>query len=226
MITIVLVESEHSGNIGAIARVMANFGLQKLVLINPKCEHRCEEAFKRAKHAKSILQKAKISDFSILDKFDYIIGTSAIIGTDYNIPRSPITPEQLGAKIKNRKGKFALLFGREGSGLSNKEIQKCDFIVKIPSSLKYQTLNISHAAAIIFYALFKEKGFLSIPAISSKEKEVILNKIDTILDRMEFTTPQKKVTQKRTWKRIIGKSMLTKREAYVILGFLRKLEKK
>ena len=118
------------------------------------------------------------------------------------------------------------MFGREGSGLSNEEILQCDFIVKIPSSKKYPTLNISHAAAIIFYALFKEKSFPSIPAISSKEKEVIMNKIDVILDRMKFTTPQKKVTQKRTWKRIIGKSILTKREAFVVLGFLRKLEKK
>lgn len=225
MESIVLIEPEHSGNVGAIARVMANFSLDKLVLVNPKCEHLNDDALGRAKHARNILKKARICDFSFLDEFDYIIGTSAIIGTDYNIPRCPITPEELALKLKKRKGNFALLFGREGSGLSNDEIKKCDFIVKIPSSKEYGTLNISHAAAIIFYALFKEKGFPDIPSVSKKEKEIILKKIDKILDKMEFTTPQKKVTQKRSWKRIIGKAMLTKREAFVVLGFLRKLEK-
>lgn len=225
MITIILVEPEHSGNIGAIARVMANFNFDRLVLINPKCNHLDEEALGRAKHARAILRKAKVLDFSCLEDFDYVIGTSAIMGTDYNIPRCPLTPEELSLKLKNRKGKFALVFGREGSGLSNEEIKKCDFMVKIPSSAEYPTLNISHAAAIILYALFIEKSFPNIPAITKKEKLIIMQKIDRILEKMDFTTPQKKVTQKTTWKKIIGKAMLTKREAFVVLGFLRKLEK-
>jgi TrmH family RNA methyltransferase len=225
MITVILVEPEHSGNIGAIARVMANFDLKNLVLINPKCNHLDEEAQGRSKHARDVLKKAKVMDFSCLNDYDYVIGTSAIIGTDYNIPRCPLTPEELSLKLKDRKGKFALVFGREGSGLSNEEISKCDFMVKIPSSSEYPTLNISHAAAIIFYALFKEKGFSHIPAVSDTEKEIILGKIDNLLKGMDFTTPQKKVTQKITWKKIIGKAMLTKREAFVVLGFLRKLEK-
>jgi tRNA/rRNA methyltransferase len=226
MITVILVEPEHSGNVGAIARVMANFNLKNLVLINPKCNHLDEEAQGRSKHARDVLKKAKIMDFSCLKDFDYVIGTSAIIGTDYNIPRCPLTPEELALKLKDRKSTFALVFGREGSGLSNEEISKCDFMVKIPSSTDYPTLNISHAAAIIFYALFKEKSFSHIPAISHQEKEIILGKIDNLLKDMDFTTPQKKVTQKITWKKILGKAMLTKREAFVVLGFLRKLEKK
>jgi TrmH family RNA methyltransferase len=222
MISIILVEPENSGNVGAVARVMANFGFKDLFLVNPKCQHLNDEARCRAKHAQRILENAKISKLNEL-KFDYLIGTSAVIGSDYNIPRSPITPEELARKVK-RKANIALLFGREGSGLSNKEILKCDFIVKIPSSKKYGTLNVSHAAAIVLYSLFKDRGF-GIPAATKKEKDVILEKLDEILDKLEFTTTQKKETQKRTWKRIIGKAMLTKREAFAVLGFLTKLRK-
>lgn len=228
MLTVVLIEPEIQGNIGAIARVMANFGLNDLVIINPKCEIG-NEAIARAKHAKSLLKKAKIKDFSYLKKFDYLIATTAVIGTDYNIPRSPLSPEQLAEKLKSR-GKIAILFGREGTGLRNKEILKCDFVVTIPSYKKYRTLNISHAASIIFYELFKkskkQKSTSHIVFASKIEKDIILKKINEILDKLPFATKDKKQTQKIVWKRIIGKSFLTKREAFAVLGFLRKLGKK
>ena len=44
------------------------------------------------------------------------------------------------------------------------------------------------------------------------------------LDAMEFATPEKKQTQKIVWKKMIGKSMLTKREAFALFGFFRKLK--
>src|SRR3989338_7998726 len=99
MITVVLIEPENDGNVGAVARVMANFDFEELVLINPKCNHLSDEALSRSKHAKLILEKARIEDYSFLRSFDYLIGTSAITGTDYNVPRSPLTPEQLAKKI-------------------------------------------------------------------------------------------------------------------------------
>ncbi len=226
MIAVVLIEPKTSGNIGAVARVMLNFNLKNLILVNPKCNHLNPEAIRRAKHAKSILKNSEIVDFSYLKKFDYLIGTTAKLGRDYNIPRSPLLPEHLAEKIKGKKEKVAILFGREDSGLTNKEILACDFIINIPAS-KYSTLNLSHAAAIIFYELFKEQGkkelAKKIPSITKKEKEIILKLINAKLNKMPFATNQKRETQRRLWKRIIGKAMLTKREAFALLGFLRKI---
>ncbi len=226
MIYVILIEPKTPGNVGAIARVMLNFDLKNLILVNPKCDHLSPEAIRRAKHAKPILKNAKIVGFSYLKKFDYLIGTTSKLGRDYNIPRSPLLPEQIAEKITGRKEKIAILFGREDSGLTNKEILACDFIINIPTS-KYSALNISHAAAIIFYELFKEKGKKElakrIPPITKKEKEIILKLINEKLKLMPFETEQKRETQRRLWKRIIGKAMLTKREAFALLGFLRKL---
>ena len=156
MLSIVLIEPSTPGNIGFIARAMKNFGLKDLILINPKCELK-KEAIWYAKHAKDIIKKSKTKPFSYLKKFDYLIGTTAIIGSDYNIPRSPLTPKQLASelsKINLKKTNIALIFGREGSGLNNKEIQMCDFIVTIPTSKKYPTMNISHSASISVFATF------------------------------------------------------------------------
>src|SRR3989338_2234783 len=114
MTSIILVEPETEGNIGAVARVMKNFDFEELILINPKANHLGREALDRATHAKDILKKAKVKDFSYLKKFDYLIGTTAMLGSDYNIPRSPLTQEQLAEKVSKVKGKIGILIGREG----------------------------------------------------------------------------------------------------------------
>ena len=72
MITIILMEPEKSGNVGAVARAMTNFGFEKLVIINPKCKPLDDEAMRRAKHAQQILKKAKIAKKDILKKFDVV----------------------------------------------------------------------------------------------------------------------------------------------------------
>lgn len=227
MINVVCLEIENPGNLGAIARVMKNFGLKNLILINPKCKKNDLEAVHRAKHAKHVLKRAKIVGMDSLKNFDYIIGTTSKLGTDYNIPRTPITPEELGKRIVSIKSKkIAILLGKESSGLTNKEILMCDFIVTIPADKEYPALNISHALAIILYEIFnkinKEK-ITDFEMASKKEKEVILKLINKIINKMEFATQEKKETQKKVWKRIVGKAMLTKREAFALLGFLKKL---
>jgi tRNA/rRNA methyltransferase len=230
MISVVFVGAETAGNVGSIARVMKNFGVKELVLVEPQCDHLSKEAMDRASHAKDVLEKAMVCDFSALKRFDYLVGTTAKLGSDYNIPRIPMTPAELAFKLKevSSKAKIALVFGRESSGLLNEEIMKCDFTVTIPASKAYPTLNVSHSVAVVLYEIFKEELGADMKEkyapMSGREKEVALEKIDNILNRLHFATPEKRETQKRLWKRMIGKSMLTRREAFALIGFLRKLE--
>jgi len=224
MIKIALMEAETPGNIGAICRVMKNFGLTNLILINPQCEYDCNEAIARSKHAKDVLKKAKILK-SLSDlKADYIIGTTAIKGNDYNIPRLSLTPEQLAEKIKSQKKNFTILFGREGNGLFNEEIRQCDLIVSIPSDKKYPTLNLSHSVGIICYELFKTEPLEVVPLASAKDKEILFKHLDQQINQMPFTTPEKKETQHFVWRKILNKSMLTKREIFALFGFFKKLK--
>jgi len=102
-LTLVLVETSNPGNLGAVARVMANFNLSKLVLVNPKCSPKDIDALVRSKHAYQILKKAKIVKNLDDVRADYLIATTAQLGTDYNIPRSPLSPELLTEKIKNKR---------------------------------------------------------------------------------------------------------------------------
>ncbi len=230
MITIVLFRPEVAGNVGAIARAMSNFGFESLAIVSPKCDVHSKEALDRAKHAKKILLNAKITDEKIISSFDYCIGTTGILGTDYNIPRSPIKPKDIAKKIaKLKKTNIALVFGPEGQGLTNQEILDCDFIVTIPTNPKQPIMNLSHAVSVILYELYSAstspKQGDAIAPVSKTEKEHLLKLINKIISKESFNTPTEKETQRRIWKRIIGKSFLTKREAFALFGFFRRFEK-
>lgn len=234
MLSVILVETEHAQNLGAVCRVMANFGIKELILINPKCEKEDIEAIKRAKHsAATILKNAKVSDFDVLKTFDYLVGTTARTGTQFNIPRSPLTPEEFATicvsnnLIKDQKVRVGLVFGREGHGLFTKELKICDYIATIPTHHGSGTMNLSHAVAIIAYEITKKLGTEGIEQKFQKatamEKKVIMQLLEDVLAKKRFKSEGKRETQRVVWKRLLGKAVLTKREAYALIGFLRKI---
>lgn len=219
MISIVLVKPRLSGNVGAIARVMKNFSVKELILIEPHCNPKSQTAKNRAKWANDVLDKAKIRTWKNLDKFDTIIATSGKIGNDYNIMRTPIRPDEARNKVK---GKTAILFGPEDRGLLNEELAKADFLVTIPSNPKYPILNLSHSVAVMLYALNDIEPDKTSYA-SGVEKKIIEREFSKVLKKLEFPTPDKKETQKKVWRRVIGRSNLTKREAFSVVGFYKRL---
>ncbi len=229
MITVVLIGPEHPGNVGAIVRSMKNFEFDKLVIVNPTCDPLCTEAKNRAKHANDVLESATITtDMSILDKFDYRIGTTGLLGSDYNLPRTPFVPKTLAEKldqIDQSDVDIAIVFGRESSGLSNEEIELMDYVVTIPTG-KYHALNLSHAVTVILYELFQHRNQNKMSEkfkpIRRVEIDVLTNLMEEVLSNQDYLNEQKIHTQKLVWKHILTKSMLTKRESFALMGFFRK----
>lgn len=236
MITFVMMEPQTPGNVGAIARVLKNFGFSQLVFINPKCDVKGKEAIDRAKHAADVLNNAVIAKSSILQTFHTVIATTSKIGSDYNIPRTPLTPEQLckvlpaGSFHPKKPPHIAILLGREGDGLKNAEILAAGMVVVIPSVHAYPALNVSHAAGILAYELSKSAPANKIqdhilPA-SAEEQRQMLKMMNQVINSVHFSTKEKKETQQKVWKRIFGKSFLSRREAFAVMGLLRKLLRK
>ena len=110
-IYIVFVECETPGNIGFLARTMANFGLKNLVLINPP--KLTNEAYYQATHGKYIVENAKIypslDDFYQSQRIDFKVASTGMAGGSYNLSRIPIRPEELGKSL-NVSNKIAILF--------------------------------------------------------------------------------------------------------------------
>ncbi|BAW30810.1 MAG TPA: TrmJ/YjtD family RNA methyltransferase [Methanothermobacter sp.] len=227
-ISVVFVEPETPGNIGFIARTMKNFGLKKLILINP-CELD-EEAYLYAMHATDILENSitfkSLND--MLDKLpvDFLVGTTGIPGGSYKLERLPLRPEQF-AKALNTNAKIAILFGREGNGLTNKEISKCDIIVSIPTSQEYPIMNVSHAAAIIFYEIFKKREYKpkGIEEASGLEKKLLISDMKDVISSLDLPDHKKKVAM-RAFRNLIGRAFITGREAHTLKGILRRIKKR
>ena len=228
-IYIVFVECETPGNIGFLARTMANFGLKNLVLINPPTL--TNEAYYQATHGKYIVENAKIypslDEFYQSQRIDFKVASTGVAGGSYNLSRIPLRPEELGEAM-NVSNKIAILFGREGDGLSNKEIEDCDICVSIPTDPTYPIMNISHAAAIIFYELFKNKHEFSVEGLNEStplEKEYLKKDMDDLIDFLDIPEHKKK-NGKKTFNNIISRSFITGREVHTLKGILRRIKNK
>lgn len=219
MLKVVLVEPKYDGNVGAVARAMKNFSLSELVLVNP-CKLG-KEAYKRAMHASELLDKAKtVEKFDeALKGIDCIIGTTGVANlTQRKVLRTALTPKELAAKLSAIKGRIALVFGREDFGLLNEELKKCDLLVTIPCSKKYPIMNLSHAASIIFYELFK-KGLKRAALASKFEREKLFDKFSELLDEINYPKHRKENT-KLMFRRIMGRAAISRLEFYTLMGIL------
>lgn len=224
-LTVILVEPENEENLGAIARVMKNFDCAELVLVNPKCDPLSGRALMLAANAKDVLRKAKRKTLACLKGYNTVIGTTALLGKPTNVRRAPLTPRQLAEKLRGKSGKAAILIGRESSGLSNEELKKCDILVTIPSSESYPTLNISHALAIMLYELTvsgANRVTERVTYATDREKGILFDNLDTLLDSLPFQSIAKRENQGHIWRRVLGKAMLTKKEAFGLIDFFKK----
>ena len=221
MYTVVFIEPESSGNIGALARVMKNFGLKDLVLVNPQCTID-REAKTRAKHAFDVIEKARtVKEFGKIGDFDLVIGTTGKIVKSYDEVRHSITPRELAKQMKN--GRIALVFGREGIGLKNDELAKCDIVVHIATDHRYPVMNVSHAAAIVLYELFSAGKTIGKGA-SSREKEILFEHFEEILNGLEEIRDKKKMA--KVFRNIINRSSIEGKEAHTLAGALGEIKKK
>jgi len=230
-ISVVLVRPAIPGNIGAVARTMANFGFANLLIVDSKCKID-EEARNRAKHAQKILDNIifEKSLKSVLSRFGTSVATTGVLGSDYNIVRAPLLIEDASKKIRSIKGKVALVFGAEDTGLSNEELQLCDFTATIPSSKSYPVLNLSHAVSVFLYELSKKNNSVpmrnAFPLVEGGEKKALEDAMNSAIESVKYRTVFEKRTQKLVWKRILGKATPTKREAFAMIGLLKKLAQK
>jgi tRNA (cytidine32/uridine32-2'-O)-methyltransferase len=163
-ISFVLVNPRSPGNVGSAARAMKNFGFRSLCLVDPRL-HKARDAEKggsffetesrkMAWNAADLLEKAKV--FGSLE--EAIGNCGLILGTAPSPPEmfTTISPEEGALMAATSKDKTAILFGTESSGLTQKELSKCNAVVKIPTHKDYADLNLSQSLVLIAYLIFKE----------------------------------------------------------------------
>jgi TrmH family RNA methyltransferase len=224
---VVLVEPMYEGNVGSVARAMKNFGFHDLVLVNP-CPIE-DFGLAMASHARDVLSRAR----KVAALPEALEGVNLVVGTTgkrleeqqrhlrLHLRAPCLTPAKLAEKLNGKEGEVALLLGREDCGLCSEELATCDMIVSIPTNQEYPIMNLSHAAAILFYELSQvENGSLD---LASRETLLLLRERSKDL-LQEVSYPEHKVDfTVLMLRRIFGRAELTEREARTLLGVIKNL---
>ena len=226
-IRVILVEPEKPGNLGAIARSMKNFDFEDLWIVNPKTSINAEaRAF--AMRGLEILNSAKIVGTlsEALEEVDVVAGTSSVTArSSSNLSRVAITADQFAEKIAHSRGIVGIVFGRESSGLNNREVEACDFMMTIPASHSYNVLNIATAASIIFYEIFLSRATRNLELASRMSKRRLLLEFGRIVRNCGVQSHKRRLVL-RAFRNVISRSFLSKREASLLLGAFRKAASK
>ena len=167
-IRIVLVNTSHPGNVGAVARAMKNMGLSKLYLVAPK-QFPDEQATWRAVSAADILENAVVTDTleEAVGGCQFVVGTSA---RGRRIPCPLLDPRRCAEHMneESERGEVAVLFGREDRGLTNDELKVCNLHLNIPTSADYSSLNLAMAVQIVCYEL---RMLMDAPSLPERNDE-------------------------------------------------------
>ncbi|KAB7628394.1 RNA methyltransferase [Alkalilimnicola sp. S0819] len=152
-VRIVLIGTTHPGNIGSAARAMKTMGVQDLQLVAPE-RFPAPEATANAAHAADVLEAAGVHEE--LDQA--LAGAGLVVGLTARSRRlgAPSLEARPCAERLMREATrhpVALLFGREHSGLSNAELDRCHYVVHIPANPDYPVMNLAAAVQVMCYEL-------------------------------------------------------------------------
>ena len=232
-IRVVLVETSHPGNIGAVARAMKNMGLSQLVLVNPK-EFPSQVASARASSACDILNKARV--VATLD--EALVGTKLVFGASARLrkvswPQLDVRETAQLALETTDEGEAALVFGREDSGLSNLEMDKCHYLSHIPSNPTYCSLNISAAVQVFAYECLMASNVRSVHVKNDRAKlanteqlEGFYEHLFQALQDIDFLDPDKNARFMRRMRRLYNRAQLDVKEIDILRGILSAAQRK
>lgn len=244
---IVLMETSHPGNIGAVARGMKNMGLRNLYLVNPG-KYPDPAAERRASGALDLLSEARVctSLDEALEDCVMVMGASA---RNRRLTWPVVDPEA-GVGIAREwidKGPVALLFGREDRGLSNEELQRCHYHVHIPANPDYSSLNLAMAVQILAYELRKvhlresekpQDAELTRPILSPQdagwdmdaatvqEVDGFLDHLEKTLIRIEFHDPDNPRQLMTRLRRLYQRAQLDRMEINILRGMLTNIQQR
>ncbi len=223
---VILVEPQIPGNVGAVARVLKNFGVKSLYLVRPH-SFLSKEALSRASKAEDILYRAKL--FSSLEDAitdcQYIVTTTA--RKRYKI--STLMPRKVAPLLSaiSQNNRIGLVFGPERSGLKNKELLLGHIFLTIPTDTSYSSLNLAQAVGIVLYELFLQTRYSvsqKIPKIAtSSQLNAMYAHLMEILNKIGFVKKEGEEHVLFVIKRIFNKIPLEEEDVRVIRGICRQI---
>lgn len=233
-INIVLVGTQHPGNIGSAARAMRTMGLTRLRLVAPESFPH-PEANVLAAGADDVLAAAAVHaslEPAIAD-CRLVLGCSA---RRRGVTLPTFVPDEAAQELlaAAARGPVALLFGAERSGLSNAELQRCHGAVQIPADPSFSSLNLAAAVQVLAWAL--RRAWLAEapppapeagrdPPATSAELEGFFAHLDRALAAIDFHKGRSPATVLHRLRRLFLRAAPDQRELRILRGVLADAER-
>ena len=224
-IAIVLVETSSPGNLGSVARVMKNMGLNRLVLVDCQTDL-TQEARQRARGAHDLLENAvRTSGLgSALESFHLSVATSSRTVSWFD--RS-LQPREMAGELKGLGPghQVAIVFGPERTGLTNEHLRYCQWQVRIPTATAFPSLNLAHAVAIVAYELSQglsaplPKGARDLAELG--QLEAFTQDLEGCLKEIQFLKKQNPREIMMTLRQMLARASLDDRDIRILRGILR-----
>lgn len=221
-VRIVLVEPESPGNVGASARAIKTMGFSQLVLVNPKCDPADTEAAALAHNATDVLEGAWI--VSSLE--EALADTVFSVGTTQRARRQgqpTYTPEEAAARMLEHRDAagLAIVFGRESSGLANRELELCSVLSTAPAATLLPALNLSQAVMLYVYALYRAglapgEGVYRWKPSSHAELEQFYKHLSDTFHRLEARPATTMESLVAKFRRVFGRIPLESRDVTLL----------
>ncbi|MGR8929675.1 MAG: RNA methyltransferase [Gammaproteobacteria bacterium] len=227
---VILVETSHPGNIGAVARAMKNMGMDRLRLVRPKFFPHAD-ATARASGADDVLKLAQVHGSlpEALADCHVVLGASA---RDRTISWPSVTARECAEKWVEGKTEqnIALVFGRENSGLKNHELDLCNYLLRIPCNPAYSSLNLAAAVQVVCYELFVTSGREYASSIGDRgeeplatvgQMEAFYQHLHQTMADIGFLHPERSQSIMRRLRRVFNRTQLDAKELDILRGILR-----
>lgn len=151
-LTVVLARPAFAGNVGAVARVMANFGVKRGYLVAPRCDINSVEARQYATGSSAVT----LATMNVVKSLrDSLISSNTVIAVTRRtgqMRKPSLSLSDVASRLAS--GNVTLVFGPEETGLSDDDVHACTDILTLNVSDEMQSLNLSHAVAVVLSRVF------------------------------------------------------------------------
>ncbi len=149
----VLVGPQFGGNVGAVARALANLGFERLDLVAPECDPLGPDARRMAVGAAGVLEAAGLH----ADLDAALEGARAVVGTSRRVGKARRPHFRLDELVPElprlaEGGGLAFVFGREYAGLTDAELDRCTHLVHLVACDAQPSYNLAQAVLLVAYA--------------------------------------------------------------------------
>lgn len=232
----VLVGTTHPGNIGASARAMKAMGFSDLQLVSPK-RFPSAEATARASGADDLLAHASV----VTSLAEAVTDCALVIGTtarDRHLEWPVLSPRDAAARVIEvlGDGPVAVVFGREQSGLSNAELDRCQHAIRIPTNPAFNSLNLAQAVQVCAYELRQAllgAGERDVagddvaldPLADAGELDRLHQHLIAVMTAVGYFDPTNPRLLPRRLRRLLNRSEMQRSEVQILRGFLSAVER-